>query len=365
MTFVTDLDEEGGALLRRWRQEGARLIANSKASRGLAESVLGEPLPASTCDAAVSDRTWLPCHALFNVRAATLLVLAAIALPAEANAATLKSATIIAWDHCLQTADASLQDRVRPGRTFLWTLENAERAAKVHSGEILIAPAPGKNPMKVPDGLVHHWMGAMFVPNVRLDDILEVTRDYDHYKEFYRPSVVESKTIARNGSDDRFSMVLMNEAFFLRTALDADYHTNNVRLDDRRFYAISRTTRVQEVEEYGHPGEYRKPEGEGSGYIWELYSIIRLEQRDHGVYVELEAIALSSDIPAAVRILVDPIVRHVSRNSIYTSLHQTQQAVLTSLATTATSASVPANAQQLRGISTGPSNKNSASVRGR
>jgi hypothetical protein len=132
--------------------------------------------------------------------------------------------------------------------------------------------------------------------------------------------------MARTSSDDRFSMLIMNKAFFLNSALDADYHTTVVRLDDRRFYLISRTTRVQEVEEYGEPGEYRKPEGEGSGYIWQLYSIARLAQSDDGVYVEIEAIALSRQVPAAMRFLVDPIVRRVSRNSLLTSLQKTEEA---------------------------------------
>src|SRR5260370_34805221 len=33
MTFVTGVDEKGRALITRWHREGARLIANSKASR--------------------------------------------------------------------------------------------------------------------------------------------------------------------------------------------------------------------------------------------------------------------------------------------------------------------------------------------
>jgi hypothetical protein len=260
------------------------------------------------------------------VSAVILCAFAVIALSAEAKAATLKPETVAAWDHYLQTVNANLQDRIRPGGQFLWTFENADRAAKVHLGEIVIAPVTRQNPMKVPDGLIHHWVGAMFVPDGKLEDILEIIRDYDHYKDFYRPSVVESKTMARTSSEDRFSMLIMNKAFFLNSALDADYHTTVVRLDDRRFYFISRTTRVQEVEEYGEPGEYRKPEGEGSGYIWQLYSIARLAQSDDGVYVEIEAIALSRQVPAAMRFLVDPIVRRVSRNSLLTSLQKTEEA---------------------------------------
>ena len=231
---------------------------------------------------------------------------------------------------------------------------------ELHNGEIVVAPVTRQNPMKVADGLIHHWVGAMFVPNCKLDDMIEVTRDYDRYKDFYRPSVIESKMIARNNSDDRFSMLIVNKALFLNSALDADYHTTIVRLDDRRFYSISRTTRVQEVEEYGEPGEYRKPEGEGSGYIWRLYSIARLQQSDDGVYVEIEAIALSRQIPAAVRFLSDPVVRRVSRNSLLTSLQKTAEAVGGNSPMVGTSARTPAQTHQAPGAAAAFSNKSFA-----
>ena len=326
ITRVTDVDEQGRALIIRWHREGARLIARSRASLALAESILGEPLPEPPVNvgaAAISDRRF---RASFLRQVVILLLLATMVFPVGASAATLKPETVTAWDNYVQSASAKLRDRLRPGGSFLWTFEDAERAAKVHSGEIVVAPV-GQNPKKVSGGLIHDWMGAVFVPNLKLDDILKVTRDYDHYKEFYRPSVVESKAIARDGAEDKFWMMLMNKAFFLKTALETDCQATNVRLDDRRFYAISRTTRVQEVEEYGQPGEYRKPDGEGSGYIWKLYSVARLEERDDGVYIELEAMALSRKIPAAFRVVADPIVRRVSRNSLLISLKQTEEAV--------------------------------------
>jgi hypothetical protein len=256
-----------------------------------------------------------------------LTLLAPLLLPLQLPAATLKAETVAAWDDYVQSVRARLQDRVRPGGTFLWTDEYPDRVAKVHDGEIVVAPAPGQNPRKVPSGLIHHWTGAAFLANTRLDDILEITRDYDRYKEFYRPFVIESKAVARNDSEDRFSMLLMNKTFFLKAALDADYQAINVRLDNCRFYSVSITTRVQEIEDYGQPGERRITEGEGGGYIWKLFSIGRLEQRDGGVYIEMETAALSRDIPGVMRLVVDPIVRRVSRNSMLTSIKQTEEAL--------------------------------------
>jgi hypothetical protein len=349
MTFVTDVDESARELLARWHAEGAQLVANSKASRALAESILGEPLPEPPPNArrAGASHTWLPFH--------VLLPLVALLFSVNANAVKLKSETIAAWNDYIQSANANLQNRVHPGGSFLWTFEDSGRADKVRSGEIVVAPAPGPSPKKLPGGLIHHWIGAVFVPGLELNQILSVTREYDRYKEFYRPSVIESKTIATNGAVDEFSMRIMNKAFFLKTALDADYRATTVRLDDRRSYSVSETTRVQEIEDYGQPGEHRIPEGEGGGLIWKLYSIARFEQRDGGVYVELEAIALSREIPAALRFFVDPIVRRVSRNSLFTSLQQTGQAV--------NSAGTSASAGQMRVAPSLLSNRSAAFIR--
>jgi hypothetical protein len=106
---------------------------------------------------------------------------------------------------------------------------------------------------------------------------------------------------------------------------------------------------VQEIEDYGQPGEHRFPEGEGSGYIWKLFSIVRIEERPEGLYFELEAIALSRDIPSALRLVVDPIVRRVSRNSLVISLQQTGEAV-GRLGDAARSDGLPTRAEQMRDV---------------
>jgi hypothetical protein len=347
ITFVTCVTESGRAFISRWHEEGAQLIANSPASRRLAESILGQPLPENGADEAGRDQTWLPFRRSFLTRLVTLFAVVVLVSPVEADGATLKPETVAAWDAYLVSVNENLQARLRPDGTFLWTFENAERASDVRKGEIVVAPVTGRNPRKVPGGLIHHWIGAVFVPNLALDDVVEVTGDYDRYKDFYHPSVIESKAIARDGADAKFSMKIMNRAFFMKTALDAEYQATNVRLEDRRFLSVSKTTRVQEVEQCGEPGEHRIPEGEGGGYIWKLYSIARFEQRDGGVYVELEAIALSRDIPVAVRLVADPIVRRVSRDALHTSLRQTEEAVRGNVLAGARRVDTPSKAGQL------------------
>jgi hypothetical protein len=160
--------------------------------------------------------------------------------------------------------------------------------------------------------------------------VFGVVRDYVHYKDYYNPAVIDSRTIQQTSGADRFSMLLMNKALFLKTALDSEYESSYKQAGSQKWYSVATAVRLQEVEDYGQAGERKLPSDAGSGYVWRLHSITRYEEADGGVYVEMEAMALSRDIPAAVRWLVDPIVRRVSKGAIVTSLRQTLDAVSSS-----------------------------------
>jgi hypothetical protein len=243
------------------------------------------------------------------------------------HAATLKPETKAAWDTYLAAAHAAMQARLQPGAHFLWLDDEPERAKSIRTKGPYIAPAGRQIPKKVPSGLIHDWLGVGFIPNVKIEDILRVLRDYDHYKEIYRPGVMESAAHSSDGVKDSFSMRLVNRSVVAKTALDAECEASYFRIDDKHWYSVSNTTHIQEVDKFGTPEQHNLPEDEGTGLIWRLSSITRLEERDGGVYAELEAIALSRDIPAAVRLFVTPIVRRVSRDSLATSLHQTKVAI--------------------------------------
>lgn len=243
------------------------------------------------------------------------------------EAAKLKQESLRSWDEYVQAANSQMKDRLGANGNFLWVDEVPERSRRVRAGKILVSPGAPHIPRPVPTGLIHDWIGAAFFPNTSLEEVLAVVRDYDHYQDFYKPSVVESKSLAGPGEDDKFSMLLVNKEAVAKTALDSEYQACYQEVDAKRWYGVAYTTRIQEIRDYGHPGERRLPPDEGSGYIWRLYSIARFEERDGGVYVELEAMALSRDIPVAVRWVADPIVRRISKNSLLTSLRQMQEAV--------------------------------------
>ena len=263
-----------------------------------------------------------------NIRYLAIAVLAFNCRVVQAS--DLKQESVDAWEEYLQSANVRIQQRLQPDAIFLWMDEAPDRVEKVKKGQIVVAPAQPHIPRKVPSGLIHDWIGVYYMPGISIRDVLPVMRDYGHYKEFYQPHIIESKMLGADEACDRFSMVLMNKAFFKKTALDSDYQASYTRVDDHRWYSISKSTRIQEISEYGMPAQHTLPENEGTGLIWRLYSVVRFEERDGGLYVEVEAIALSRDIPAALRMVAEPIVRRVSRDSLITALKQTETAVRSS-----------------------------------
>ena len=220
-----------------------------------------------------------------------------------------------------------MQEPLGPGDRFLKVDEDPKWLSSVKRGEIVVLRDVSQRPIKVPSGLIHDWYGAAFIGQTNLNQVLSVVRDYDRYQEFYSPNVVDSKTLSTGELEDRFSMVLVNKSLLLETAFASDYKCRYVRVSDRRWYSITESTRIQEIENRGTPKQNMLPEGEGKGLLWRLFSITRFEERDGGVYVELEAIGLSRDIPVPVRWMIEPIVRRVSRSSLVISLQQTEGAV--------------------------------------
>jgi hypothetical protein len=105
------------------------------------------------------------------------------------------------------------------------------------------------------------------------------------------------------------------------------YESHDIEVDAHRGASIAEATQVREFQNYGHAGEHLLPPETGSGFVWRLRSITRFEERDGGVYLELEVMALTRDIPASLRWLVGPTVNRLSINSLTCTLRQARDAV--------------------------------------
>lgn len=256
-----------------------------------------------------------------------LASLALVLAPAQSTANDLKEQTLAAWDGYVNSACSQAEARAK-GSPFLRIDEVTGRRLQVRAGETTVWRETDRHPVKVPHGLIHDWMGAVFIPKVTMADVLAVVRDYDRYAEAYTPAVVRSNRLGSEENSDRFSMLLMQKVLFVTAATKGEYETRYVQVDAKRWYSISKSTRLQSIENFGQPDMRELPPDRGPGYVWRLFTFTRFEESDGGVFVEVEAIGLSRDVPMLVRWLVDPIVENLPKNSLETTLDETRTAVV-------------------------------------
>jgi hypothetical protein len=242
-------------------------------------------------------------------------------------AAELQPGTLAEWNVYLKDADRHMQNRAAGGRPFLWMDESPKRAASVHRGEVAIGPGVGNGTESVLHGLVHDWIGTVFIPGASISDLWAVVHDYENYRVMYRPVVSSARTLACTDASQEFQMVWQRKVLFVSAAIEGRYQARDVMLNAHRGYSIAESVEIREIEGYGHPLEHLLPAGTGSGFIWRIRSVARYEERDGGVYLELEAAALTRDIPASLDWIVKPVVNHLSVNSLTTTLRQTRDAV--------------------------------------
>ena len=261
------------------------------------------------------------------------VILVFLAVPAMSNPSELKQETLSAWETYLRTASLRMQRNLRStentstGNPFLWIEEQSDRSQRVRQGAVLIAPVGEANPQNVHDGLIHDWIGAIFIPGARINEVFAVVQDFNRYKDFYKPTVIESTLLRQTGEEYEFSILGLKRVLFEKVVLEGQFESHCSDVDGTRRFCISSSTRIQEIKDYGQPDEHKLPPNEGHGYLWRVYSLTKFEERDGGVYIEVEAIALSRDVSASFRWLTKSVIERVSRDSMSTILQRTKDAV--------------------------------------
>jgi hypothetical protein len=94
-----------------------------------------------------------------------------------------------------------MQTRLEGSKPFLWVEEAADRARRVKLGEIVVAPLAGRETESAPNGLIHDWIGVVFIPNATIETLLNVIHDYDRYKDIYKPALTDSRSLEIGGGE--------------------------------------------------------------------------------------------------------------------------------------------------------------------
>lgn len=253
---------------------------------------------------------------------------ALVSIATPATTAELQPRTIAAFGHYVQLSEA----KMNAGAPFLWidrlpAPEQASRRNELRQGSLLIervTTTDGGKEISIPDGLVHHWIGLVFVPGATVDSAVALLQDYDRHAEIYKPAVARSKLLARDGDTFRVYLRFFQKKV-ITVVVNSEHEARFSREGRDRARSRIYSTRIAEVENPDTPGEREKPVGQDGGYLWRLYTYWRFLERDGGTYVQCESITLTRGIPVGFGWLIRPFITSIPRESLEFTLTTTRR----------------------------------------
>ena len=250
------------------------------------------------------------------------------AMAQTAKPVQLKPQTLEAFDEYIREAEAEMEQTLHGSGSFLWSDVNSERAQLVRGGRVVAQFWTGRGPVKVPNGLIHDWIGAAFIPATNLKKTLSLVQDYDNHKNIYKPDVIDSRLVSRRGNDFRIYLRLLKKKI-MTVVLETDHEVHYRAVGPTRWVCRSYTTRIAEVENPGSQKETVLPPDTGYGFLWRLYSYWRFQEREGGVYVECRAVSLTRDVPLGLGWILEPIIQKLPKESLMNTLEATRRALHT------------------------------------
>lgn len=265
----------------------------------------------------------------FPRRGAVLVIVTLLAAPVVA--ADLQQKTVAAFDRYVAETERQMDV---PGKPFLKVdglaaADTKKTLDSLRGGGLFIesvkTTANGRD-ISIDEGLVHHWVGVVFVPGKTVSQTVALLQDYDRHADIYKPNVARSKTVSRNG--DQFKLYLrFHMKKGITVVVNSDHEAVFTHDAADRASSRIRSTRIAEVENPDTPQERELPVGRDGGYLWRLNSYWRFLERDNGVYVQCESITLTRGIPFGLGWLVGPFVTSIPKETLTFTLETTKKAL--------------------------------------
>src|SRR3954468_3020382 len=224
----------------------------------------------------------------------SLLFLLGLVLPwtSVAGAAGPAPGAFSGFNNYIANVEARLQQQHRSAKDFIVAIDRA----RLRRGEQVIEQVTPPGGSDLPDAMLHHWRGTAFAPGATAADFERVMSDFKAYPQLYSPQVLQARVMAHQG--DHFQVTMrIRQKHVITVVMDTTYGITFGRLDPQHGYSMSRSSQISEIESPGTPDERALGPSDNHGFLWRLNTYWSYEERDGGLYMQIESVSLSRSVP--------------------------------------------------------------------
>jgi hypothetical protein len=201
-----------------------------------------------------------------------------------------------------------------------------QNGTRLRGEQLIVEELTPSGGTALPGALLHHWRGTAFAPGATAADFERLMKDFSAYPQNFSPQVVQAKVISQRG-DSLQTMMRVRQRHVITVVMDTEYDVSFGRLDERHGYSISRSTRISEIDSPGTGAERVLGSNEEHGFLWRLNTYWSYEEKDGGLYMQIESVSLTRSIPRGLGWAVQPFVESVPRESLEFTLRSTCNAL--------------------------------------
>ena len=264
-----------------------------------------------------------------NLISAILIILATTTMASAAPPpAKLKPKTVEAFDEYIRNWEKTEIARTDSSTPFLWIdSQSPQLRQRLLNGEIITHHF--KKDTGIPSGMIHNWLGAVFIPGGSITGLAALLQNFDRHKEIY-PEATESKALG-NDEEKVWGFLRLKNKRFVTVVLNTEHEQYLSMISDHHYTLKSYSTRIQEVKNPETPNEIILEPGQDRGFLWRMNAYWRLQEVDGGIMVECNMVSLSRGIPWIIAWLIKPIIAKFPGEALKKTLEKTRQVARVSL----------------------------------
>jgi hypothetical protein len=251
-----------------------------------------------------SNTGWVPAGLLIGLFLATC---------PGATGAEPKAEAVAGFNSHVRVVETRLARQHASRASFLASAASGD--ARLRGGELIIEQLTPSGGADLPGAMLHHWRGTAFAPGAKAADFERLMRNFNAYPQRFSPQVVQAKVLMQQ--EDRAQATMrVRQHHVITVVMDTTYEIDYGRLDPEHGYSSSRSTRISEIVSPGSDEERALNSEEEHGFLWRMNTYWSYEERDGGLYMQVESISLTRSIPHGLGWVVRPFVESVPRESL-------------------------------------------------